>query len=345
MSWQIPQGIEVLVKKASIDADFRALLLDKRAEAAGTIGLTLDGAEASMLAAVPEAQLEAIIAQTTVPQEHRRAFLGKAAVALLAALAPTGSAEAAKVLVTQGIGPSLPLGVPNPTVEVRVIAVVAGQLGIPAERISRESTFAGDLKADAQQREAIRRGLQWQFGAAFPLETFRQFRSVGDAIDHVEIGVAVEPRVVALIAGQFNVNANRVTRRASLAGDLKAGAAQLAELRRQLAKEFRIPISWEAFKELQTVDDVVDHVRELVKKRQAAETQKPPVPSAGSRGSRPDRPATLGIRPEAPPASGLGGIRPGSSGPRSAVQPRNPVQEAEELRRRAEEFRRRYGQQ
>jgi hypothetical protein len=39
-----------------------------------------------MLSAVPAAQLETIIAQTTVPQEHRRTFLGHAAAAMLAAL-------------------------------------------------------------------------------------------------------------------------------------------------------------------------------------------------------------------------------------------------------------------
>lgn len=82
----IPRGIEVLVKKASVDADFRQALLDERAGAADRIGLALEPAEVMMLRAVPAAQLKAIIARTSVPQEHRRAFLGKAAVAMLAAL-------------------------------------------------------------------------------------------------------------------------------------------------------------------------------------------------------------------------------------------------------------------
>ncbi len=87
----IPRGIEVLVKKASVDPDFRDLLLNRRAEAAGEIGLDLDPAEVMMLTAVPAVQLEAIIAQTDVPQEHRRAFLGKAAAAMLAAVGLSGS--------------------------------------------------------------------------------------------------------------------------------------------------------------------------------------------------------------------------------------------------------------
>jgi hypothetical protein len=88
----IPRGIEVLVKKASVDPEFRALFLERRAGAAGEIGLALEPAEAAMLAAVPAAQLEAIIARTAVPEEHRRAFLGKAAAAMLATLGLTVAA-------------------------------------------------------------------------------------------------------------------------------------------------------------------------------------------------------------------------------------------------------------
>jgi len=83
----IPRGIEVLVKKAAVDPEFKAILLERRAEAAGAIDLDLTPAEAMMLRAVPADQLEAIIARTEVAQEHRRAFLGNAAAAMLAAIA------------------------------------------------------------------------------------------------------------------------------------------------------------------------------------------------------------------------------------------------------------------
>lgn len=82
----IPRGVEVLVKKASVDPSFRDILLERRAEAAREIGLELDPAEVMMLRAVPAAQLQAIIAKAVVPQAHRRAFLGRAAAAMLAAL-------------------------------------------------------------------------------------------------------------------------------------------------------------------------------------------------------------------------------------------------------------------
>ena len=148
---EIPRGIEVLVKKASVDADFRALLLEERSEAAASIGLTLEPAEAMMLDAVPAAQLEAIIGHTTVSPERRRAFLGKAAAVMLAALgaaavpgcdeispAPkgirpdpppkprtrtpttaTGPKPVTKVPVTDGIRPDPPPKQPGPTTGVR----------------------------------------------------------------------------------------------------------------------------------------------------------------------------------------------------------------------------------
>jgi hypothetical protein len=80
----IPRGIEVLVKKASVDPAFRELLLEKRALAASEIGLELSAAENAILNSLPRTQIEQIIANTTVPDEHRRVFLGKIAAAMLA---------------------------------------------------------------------------------------------------------------------------------------------------------------------------------------------------------------------------------------------------------------------
>jgi hypothetical protein len=83
----IPRGIEVLVKKASVDPEFKILLLDRREAAAEEIGLVLEPAEALMLRSVPAGQLEAIIASTKVDPGSRRTFLGKVAAAMLAAIA------------------------------------------------------------------------------------------------------------------------------------------------------------------------------------------------------------------------------------------------------------------
>lgn len=107
----IPRGIEVLVKKASVDAEFKGLLLAERGEAAKRIGLVLDPAETLMLRAVPASQLEAIIARTSVSQEHRRAFLGQAAAAMLAAMglaAPGCGGGDSKGPPVTGIAPDRP---------------------------------------------------------------------------------------------------------------------------------------------------------------------------------------------------------------------------------------------
>jgi hypothetical protein len=85
----VPRGIEVLVKKAAVDPEFKVLLLAKRSAVATEIGLGLSEAEKAMLDGIPEAQLGAIIANTAVSPKIRPAFLGRAAAVMLAALGTT----------------------------------------------------------------------------------------------------------------------------------------------------------------------------------------------------------------------------------------------------------------
>jgi hypothetical protein len=113
----IPRGIEVLVKKAAVDAQFKQLLLADRVAAAESIGLKLEPAEAAMLASIPAEQLEAVIARTTVPEHHRRVFLGAAATAMLAALGVKVAADVAvQVIERQAMGPK-PGTAPPPAIE------------------------------------------------------------------------------------------------------------------------------------------------------------------------------------------------------------------------------------
>ena len=83
---EIPRGIEILVKKASVDPDFKTLLIERRAQAAREIELELTPAEGAMISSVPAPQLEAIIARTKVSRRSKAAFLGRAAAVMLAAL-------------------------------------------------------------------------------------------------------------------------------------------------------------------------------------------------------------------------------------------------------------------
>jgi hypothetical protein len=82
----IPRGLEVLIKKAAVDAAFKNILFEKRADAAAAIGLKLTSAEEAVLAAVPLPQLEGIVAHTRISPKLRPAFLGYAAGVMLAAL-------------------------------------------------------------------------------------------------------------------------------------------------------------------------------------------------------------------------------------------------------------------
>jgi hypothetical protein len=105
MNTQVPRGIEVLVKKASVDPAFKAILLERRAAAADEIGLQLELSEAAMLAAIPREQLETIIASTHVPEEHRRIFLGRVAAAMLAVVGSAAVLSALSLGVRPGPRP------------------------------------------------------------------------------------------------------------------------------------------------------------------------------------------------------------------------------------------------
>lgn len=106
----IPRGVEVLVKKASVDPTFRKILLEKRAGAAEAIALKLEPAEAAVLDAVPEAQLRGIIGRTKVSPRMRPAFLGYAAGAMLAAVGAAAYADEAedRMMRPTGIEPDIP---------------------------------------------------------------------------------------------------------------------------------------------------------------------------------------------------------------------------------------------
>lgn len=200
MSKHIPKGIEVLVKKASVDPAFKMLLLGQRADAARKIGLELDTAESLMLAAVPNAQLEAIIARTSVPQEHRRAFLGQAAAAMLAALVAGGTS----VLAGDNLGDGVSIGgamgdtpvgsKKNPlddpdVIEQRIVALVAKRFNVPKDEVLPETSLVDDLHANASQLINLRRQLAEQFKLNITNKDFEKVHTIGDAIEYVQDAV------------------------------------------------------------------------------------------------------------------------------------------------------------
>lgn len=88
----VPRGIEVLIKKASVDKGFYNLLLAERSRSAKRIRLELDPSETMMLDGIPEPQLITIINNTRVKEKHIPAFMGYAAAAMLTALGVTSVA-------------------------------------------------------------------------------------------------------------------------------------------------------------------------------------------------------------------------------------------------------------
>jgi hypothetical protein len=131
----VPRGIEVLVKKASVDAEFRELLLKQRGKAAAAIQLELDPAENAMLSAIPQEQLAQTVDQTTVPMELRSAFQGRVALVMLAALG--ASLAASSPAQPLGSQPNQSNAIPpqaqatNPSSYTGPPRAVAGALRLP----------------------------------------------------------------------------------------------------------------------------------------------------------------------------------------------------------------------
>jgi acyl carrier protein len=216
MARQVSQRIEVLLKKASVDPEFKTAFLERRGEIAQEIGLSLEPAEAAMLRAVRREQLEAIIASTSVPDEHRRAFLGQAAAAMLAALgivAGRPGAAAGQVpeppffggvrpdnpqrtdpnadLPPGGIRPDMPEKKPK-TLQQRVISVIAKQLKIDEEKITsnkkglEDLSLVDDLGATASGLAQLRKALVKEFTLKIPSAAFKKLHTVGETVDYVK---------------------------------------------------------------------------------------------------------------------------------------------------------------
>lgn len=212
MSRPIPQGIEVLVLKAAVDPDFKQILLQRRTAAAEAIGLELTAGEAAMLAAVPTTQLEAVIARASVPQEHRRAFLGQAAAAMLAALTATRSALAEDLTHSFGVRPGQGQGLPfergafgpqkEKTVEERVMEVIANHAGVNVKSIKRNDKLAKydliGLLAQLKKHNpagpvGLRERLEGEFGVKVSIQDYSRIDTIGEMIHYADKALKSTP--------------------------------------------------------------------------------------------------------------------------------------------------------
>jgi hypothetical protein len=288
---EIPRGIEVLVSKASLDAEFRTLLLERRAEAADEIGLALSPAESMMLAAIPAAQLEAVIARTKVDPSNRRAFLGRAAAVMLVALGPALAHRKAEGGWggTDGIMPDRPPErrknaslVVHAKSDFRYITQftygitdkeVFAKRQAEVVRVNRLLPRALELARQAWGQDASRKGVP------FPMKRPRPFRIIrlGDFADEAEAQELMRARQAAN-QKRLDALAERNARRLAAMGR----AEREAETARQ-----------EALREAEEL--FAKTLRDLI----AAQSTQPPA--GVTRGIRPDHPPpTRGTRPDRP---------------------------------------------
>jgi hypothetical protein len=102
-----PRGVEVLIKKSSVDPEFRKFFLTERAAAAQRLGLTLAPSEADLLRVVPEEQLAHMIGAAAVPDHLVGVFLGRSGAEMLKTLEPMRVRP--EDLVCTGIQPDYPV--------------------------------------------------------------------------------------------------------------------------------------------------------------------------------------------------------------------------------------------
>jgi acyl carrier protein len=73
-----------------------------------------------------------------------------------------------------------------PSVESRVVDIVAEQLGVEREKIKRESNFVNDLGADSLDTVELVMELEEEFDIKIPDEAAEKIQTVGQAIAHIE---------------------------------------------------------------------------------------------------------------------------------------------------------------
>ncbi|MBK94835.1 MAG: acyl carrier protein [Planctomycetaceae bacterium] len=72
------------------------------------------------------------------------------------------------------------------SVEAKVIDVVAEQLGVDKDTITRDTSFVNDLGADSLDTVELIMELEEEFDTTIPESTAEQIQTVGQAIDFLE---------------------------------------------------------------------------------------------------------------------------------------------------------------
>ena len=74
------------------------------------------------------------------------------------------------------------------SVEERVVSIVAEQLGVEKEKITRDSNFVNDLGADSLDTVELVMELEEEFDINIADDAAEKIQTVGEAIGHIEKG-------------------------------------------------------------------------------------------------------------------------------------------------------------
>ena len=75
------------------------------------------------------------------------------------------------------------------SVEAKVIDVVAEQLGVDKDKITRDTSFVNDLGADSLDTVELIMELEEEFDINIPDDAAEKIQTIGEAVKHIEESV------------------------------------------------------------------------------------------------------------------------------------------------------------
>jgi len=314
---QVPRGIEVLVKKASVDLAFKKRLLTDRLAAAAEIGLKLAPSEELILRATPVEQLESIISQTSVPDDHRRVFLGQAAAAMLAVLTGAGVATAGEKFAaaggarpmphprdvppihpqedtkkggTFGNQPDRPPTKPKPpqTISQQIVNILAKRSLTHAERINERTNLTLDLNIDAKMARDIRSDIFNELGVMISDQAAAKISTAGQLFSFVVVRTPMGKEVVGLIAPDLGVQPAQVTSATRLPRRLIGTLDDRKKLAKKLSEGTVAKVDEADLRRVSTVGNLIESLAYRIAQAEYTAANAPPLPpKLGATGIRP----------------------------------------------------------
>jgi len=71
-------------------------------------------------------------------------------------------------------------------IEAKVKDIIVNELGVEAEKVTREASFVDDLGADSLDTVELVMAFEEEFGIEIPDEDAEKLQTVGDAIQYIE---------------------------------------------------------------------------------------------------------------------------------------------------------------